>query len=117
MGDLTLHIVTPSGDQQDVSLTDALRALPKNKQLMVHFSPADNKVIANFGGGAVASGDDPASAIEAAYNLFLQTVQIENPQRKLSGSYVQPDLRRRPLAGETIPWGSLPSHVRKREVP
>ena len=114
--DLTIHIVTPSGDEQDVSLTDALRALPRHKQLMMHFSSTDNKVIANFGGGTVASGDTPTAAIEAAYNLFLQQVQIENPRRKTEPSYVQPNLKRKPLAGETIPFGSLPSHVKKRSV-
>jgi hypothetical protein len=116
MSDLTITFDTPLGDTQTLQLADLLKALPRNKTLMLRYSPTDAKVVANFGGDVVASDPDTATAIAKAYAAFLNTVQIENPRRKTEPSYVQPDLKRKPLAGQTIPWGSLPSHVKKRSV-
>jgi hypothetical protein len=114
MADLTIEFDTPLGDTQTLQLADLLKALPRNKTLMLRYSASDAKVVANFGGDVVASDADTATAISKAYAAFLLTVRIENPNRKKEPSYVQPDLRRKPLAGNTIPWGSLPSHVKKK---
>ena len=112
--DLSIHVVTLSGEEQDVALADLLKTLPRNRTLMLRYSTSDNKVVANFGGDNAASGDDTALAIAAAYSAFLKGVQIENPQRKRDPSYVAPNLTRKPLAGHTIPFGSLPSHLKKK---
>jgi hypothetical protein len=112
--DLAITFTTPLDDTQTARLKDVLRALPRARTLMLRCSSSDGKVIANFGGDAIAEGDDVASAVGAAYTEFLKTVRLENLNRKAEPSYVQPNLRR-PLAGDTIPWGALPSHVKKKE--
>lgn len=114
MSDLQITFDTPLGDTQTLALADLLKALPRNKTLMLRYSPTDATVVANFGGDVVASDPDTATAIAKAYAAFLLTVRIENPNRKKEPSYVQPDLKRKPLAGHTIPWGSLPSHVQRK---
>jgi hypothetical protein len=103
---LQIDTTTRAGDPGSTTLEDVLKALPRNKQLILHWDAASNRAVANVAGSSVATGEDVASAVGAAFARHLTTVQVENPLRKREPSYISP--LKRPLAGDTIPPGSIP---------
>jgi len=113
MADTKLSINTPAGETDTTSLENVLKALPKHKQLMLHWSDGDNKVIANFGGGHVASGEDVSTAVAAAYEKHLADAKIGRQLETKNASFIGTALRR-PLAGETIPKGAIAGHSHRR---
>ena len=113
MAETKLSINTPVGSTDTTTIEGVLKALPKNKQLMLHWSDGDSKVIANFGGGHVASGADVPTAVAAAYAKFLAVAQIGKQLERRNASFVGV-AHKRPLAGETIPKGAIAGHSHRR---